>query len=60
MYEKKLSLYLTIVLTFLLTACTSAENSEGDARKNDSAQQGKDVQKKLLWAQARNFQIYAS
>ncbi|MET4560855.1 L-cystine transport system substrate-binding protein [Lysinibacillus parviboronicapiens] len=45
---KKLSLYLTIVLTFLLTACTSAENSEGDARKNDSAQQGKDVQKIIV------------
>ncbi|QDP99714.1 transporter substrate-binding domain-containing protein [Lysinibacillus fusiformis] len=45
---KKLSLYLTIVLTLLLTACTSVENSEGDASKNDSAQEGKDVQKIIV------------
>ncbi|MGE7092884.1 transporter substrate-binding domain-containing protein [Lysinibacillus sp. NPDC048646] len=45
---KKLSLYLTIVLTFLLTACTSVENSEGDTSKNDSAQEGKDVQKIIV------------
>ncbi|MGE6516301.1 transporter substrate-binding domain-containing protein [Lysinibacillus sphaericus] len=45
---KRLSLYLTIVLTFLLTACTSAEEIQGGAIKNESAQEGKDVQKIIV------------
>ncbi|MFF2175059.1 transporter substrate-binding domain-containing protein [Lysinibacillus sp. NPDC058147] len=45
---KKLSCYLLLLLTLLLTACTSSEKSEGDTSENDAAQGGKEVQKIIV------------
>ncbi|MFC9542699.1 transporter substrate-binding domain-containing protein [Lysinibacillus sp. NPDC056959] len=45
---KKLSFYLLLLLTLLLTACTNTEKSEGDTSENSAAQGGKDVQKIIV------------